>query len=99
MAGESAELLPEFKEGETLTIQRNVNGKNVLMTVIVSEKCCILSLDRMVLTARMGIWSESPYADGRVDTQRRSIDRLLYHLLEHCTDPACPSRQLPDDEK
>lgn len=98
MAGESAELLPEFKEGETLIIQRNVNGKNVLMTVVVKDPCS-LSPDRMVLTARMGIWGESPYADGRVETQRRSIDRLLNHLLEHCTDPDCPSRQLPDDEK
>jgi hypothetical protein len=75
MAGE-LELLQELKEGETVIIQRDVDGKNVIMVVVVRDPCT-LTPDRIVLTGRLGTWGTSSYADGRVARQYASINRLL----------------------
>lgn len=72
-------LIPEFAAGEMLTVQRNVNGQNVLMFVEVREPCT-LTADRMVLTAGMKQWGVSAYADARVARQGESINRLLEEL-------------------
>lgn len=75
------ELIPVLEWGETLTIQRNVNGKNVLMVVAIHGPCT-MSRDKIIINARPLTWGESGYADGRVDRQRQSIDRLLARLEE-----------------
>lgn len=70
------ELLPAFVTGEALTIQRNVNGQNVLMAVVVRDPSS-LGASGMRLSATIRTWGVSPYADGRVDRQKRIIDRLM----------------------
>lgn len=70
------ELLPLFTEGEALTIQRNVNGKNVLMSVVVRDPSSV-GPDGMRLIANMVTWGESSYADGRVANQKEALDRLM----------------------
>lgn len=69
-------LLPPFKAGESLTIQRNVGGQNVLM-VVTAEDPCALGPRNMILRAKPTMWGISSYADGRVDRQQRSITRLV----------------------
>lgn len=69
-------LLPLFQAGELLTIQRDVRGQNVLMQVEVREPSSI-GPNTMRLTANMKLWGVSSYADGRVEMQRRSINRLV----------------------
>jgi hypothetical protein len=73
---EHLELIPVFAAGETLTIQRNVKGQNVLMVVEARDPCS-LGPHMMLLRATMKTWGVSSYADGRVAAQRDSIDRLL----------------------
>lgn len=69
-------LLPPFMAGESLTIQRNVDGKNVLM-VVAAQDPCALGPRAMILRATPKMWGVSSYADGRVDRQQRSITRLV----------------------
>lgn len=94
LAGDKS-LLPVFKAGEALTIQRTVDGKNVLMSVIVTDPCS-LSARRMTLTAVVRQWGVSSYADGRVANQAASIARLLKHLQAHCWSADCPHRTASD---
>ena len=75
------DLIPVFAEGEILLIQRTVSHKNVLMVVEVRNPCT-LTADRMVLTAVVKNWGISPYADGRIQNQRDTIDRLMKLLQE-----------------
>jgi len=70
------DLLPVFRAGENLTIQRDVKGQNVLMVVEARDPCS-LGPHMMLLRATMKTWGVSSYADGRVAAQRDSIDRLL----------------------
>lgn len=69
-------LLPVFTAGETVTIQRNVRGQNVLMFAEIEDPCSI-SVRGMVLRAKLKTWGVSSYADGRVANQKDSIDRLV----------------------
>lgn len=69
-------LLPLFKAGETLVIQRTVEGENVLMWVEVVDPCSI-SPSAMNLRAKILKYGTSAYADGRVDNQKRALDRLM----------------------
>lgn len=69
-------LLPLFVAGESLTIQRNVSGQNVLMVVEAMDPCTI-SPRMMNLRARMVTWGTSSYADGRVSRQAATIERLM----------------------
>lgn len=69
-------LLPLFEAGESLTIQRNVNGQNVLMVVEAVDPCAI-SPRSLILKARMVTWGTSSYADGRVSRQAATIERLM----------------------
>lgn len=95
------DLVPPFKHGELLTIQRQVDGKNVMMFVRVTDPCSLyvnrLSSSkkpeaRLTINGWIKSWGESPYADGRVENQRQAINRLLKHLQEHCTDEECQHR-------
>ena len=70
------DLLPVFRAGETLTIQRDVKGRNVLMVVEARDPCS-LGPHMMLLRATMKTWGVSSYADGRVAAQRDSIDRFV----------------------
>jgi hypothetical protein len=105
--GQELDLLPAFKDGEILTIQRTVDGKNVMMVVVVQEPCSIGIHDgttkkpiaRLTVNGWMRVWGESSYADGRVERQRVAIDRLVNHLIKHCTDPDCPHRGVVEDEE
>jgi hypothetical protein len=69
-------LLPVFKPGEELTIQRSVDGQNVLMFVQAVDPCSI-GRNGLILKARMRKYGVSSYADGRVETQYRTITRLM----------------------
>lgn len=68
-------LLPVFKAGEVVILQRTVRGQNVMMVIEVEDPCSI-SQNRIVLTGRFKTWGVSSYADGRVSTQRDALDRL-----------------------
>jgi hypothetical protein len=68
-------LLPVFQDGESVTIQRNVRGQNVMMVLVVEDPCSI-SPRGLVLRGRFQTWGVSSYADGRVATQRDALDRL-----------------------
>jgi hypothetical protein len=85
------EWLPPFRAGETLIIQRTVNGRNVLLVVEARDPCA-LGEKGMTLRAHVKTWGTSGYADERVARQREAIDRLLNHLQQHCTDSDCPHR-------
>lgn len=75
------DLLPLFEAGETLTIQRNVGGRNVLMYVTVKDACSI-GPNGMVIRAALNLIGESSYADGRVARQAAAISRLQERLEE-----------------
>lgn len=79
--GQPDPLLPLFTPGELLTIQRTVNGQNVLMFVEAMDPCSI-GARGLTLKARIKRFGVSSYADGRVETQRQSIDRLMLRLNE-----------------
>lgn len=74
--GGDAELLPVWKDGETVIIQRTVNGQNVLMVVVVRDPSS-LGPRGMVLKGDLKKWGTSSYADGRVANQKASLDRLM----------------------
>lgn len=69
-------LLPLFKAGEMLTVQRTVNGQNVLMFVE-AEQASAIGPRMLTLRARIRQYGPSPYADGRVSRQKETIDRLM----------------------
>lgn len=87
-------LIPPFKAGETLIIQRTVDKQNVLMFVVIENDDGMINMDanRLSLDARLDTWGVSSFADGRVMRQAESIDRLVTHLQAHCVDPECPHR-------
>ena len=69
-------LLPVWKAGEHVTIQRDVNGQNVLMWCRVEDPCT-LGPTGMVLRAKIVRHGVSSYADGRVANQHETITRLM----------------------
>ena len=96
-------LLAPFEEGEIVTIQRTVDGQNVLMVVVVRDPCSLSSQGttkkpeaRVTLNGWSQTWGVSTYADARVERQRQSIERLLAHLQVHCVDAECPHRDAVD---
>jgi hypothetical protein len=98
------DLIPPFVDGETLTIQRSVNGQNVLMIVVVREPCSLAPPKakkdnaRIMLNGWVPNWGVSAYADARVSRQAASIERLLTHLQKHCMDNECPHRDAAGED-
>lgn len=77
------ELIPPLEPGEILLIQRTVNGQNILMVVTIDDHKLVIP-DSFKIFGRLDTWGVSSYADGRVQRQAESIDRLLAHLQAHC---------------
>lgn len=87
------ELIPPFKEGEILIVQRTVDGKNVFMfATLTGDAFDHLSQDEICFTGRLDTWGSSSHADGQIARQVESINRLLSHLQAHCLDDSCPHR-------
>ena len=97
------DLLAPFKDGEVVTIQRTVGGKNVLMVVTIQDPCSLSAQGsperltaRVTLNGWSRVWGVSHYADARVERQAQSINRLLAHVQAHCMNPDCRHRGVED---
>lgn len=96
MGGEA--FLSPFREGEYVEIHRTLpNGRRTIMFVL-AHAASSLERHRMQLSAQVVSFGETPFADGRVARQYESIQHLLRHLEQHCSNSSCPHRFQPAAE-
>lgn len=94
--GRNTETIKPWKAGEIVEIRRTVDGRTASYVVGVGEASSI-GPDGIRLRGEMRLYDWSTYVDGRIDRQSQAITRLLRHVSAHCSNAACPSRDLADE--